>query len=317
MNPKPLAQDVQQTESSSLKFVPARWWQMISFLRLNFKVVQGHDPLADRILARPWSPFSVMTFGFMMDSFFRSSPYFLYIEEKRVGLLWLRTRSRFVYGLSLGFLPNFQKKGLGSQAMNFIEEYTRRQAQNTIVASIAAENEPPQRLVRAFGYRSLGLDTVNLTLTTDHLDTPTAKVEVEQLSRQAAKDRWRWWRLYEVERVAGREAVEPASSLLDEPPKGEYLALYQASPHYEEIGIAATRPSSNGGLAVSLFTAPTFWTGSHIGELLNIISRRLEAPIHQLTLSRKHLSALGESAPFGFEHDTRQERYLMFKQLEP
>ena len=64
-----------------VEFVPVRWWQAATFICLNFEIVRGRDPMADRILTRPWTPSSLLEYAYQLDTFFRSNTHFVIIND--------------------------------------------------------------------------------------------------------------------------------------------------------------------------------------------------------------------------------------------
>jgi hypothetical protein len=97
-----------------VNFVPTRWWEALNFLRLNFEMVRGCDPLADSILAQPWSPSNLLECGYMLDNFFHTDNYFIVADNQQAGLVSLGYRPEFIFIYSLGLLPDFRVSMGGS-----------------------------------------------------------------------------------------------------------------------------------------------------------------------------------------------------------
>jgi hypothetical protein len=305
-----------------VEFVPVRWWQAVGFIRLNFEVVGGHDPWADRILSRPWAPSSLIEYAYMLVTFPGSNAYFIVASGERVGVLWMIRHSGLFYILSLGLLPHFRARDTGMQiarllirTVRFIEDYAKRENCEMGIARIATMNKPIQRMVRMFGANPLGLATTTLALST--VPPPTSSlpdIEVRQMRKSEAVKAWRRWRLYEVEHVAGRSGVEVAANLLksfywlDSFPRGEYLALYQ---NKQEIGFAFAR-QHEGEHELGLLPSATFWAGPQTVALVTVLASYLDSPVRYLTLTQKHADALDTSTAFDFERNREQERHFVF-----
>lgn len=300
-----------------VSFVPVRWWQAMAFLRMNFELVRGIDPLADHILSRPWAPSSILEYAYMLGTFLRSTAHFIVISDQRAGIAWAERRAGLAFILNVGMLPQFQKQGIGMDTIAFIEAYAKRRACDALVAVVAAGNKPVQWLARASGGRSLGLATTTLTLSTAALSTPpNFQVESKPLERSEAITAWKRWRLHEVERVSGADGVDVASRLLTAHfvpplPRGKYYALYQDQ---EEIGFAAAHRDKD-GTKVELFPDSRFWPGPETAQLVAALSSNLGIAVHHLTLTQTHADALADTAPFDFERHREWDRIFLFKRI--
>lgn len=293
-------------------FAPARWWEAIDFLRLNLKIVQGHDPWADRVLARPWSLFSLREYAYMLDNFFRSSTFFIIASGQRAGLISMKHRPGFIYIDSLGLLTPFIRKRIGKLAADFVEDYARRKGYRWGVATMAVGNKPVHMLCGAFGGRLLGLSTTTLALTTVSPSLSTSnEFELKELGRPEARKAWKRWRLLEVEHAAGRDAVEIAVHLLESLPRGKHLSIHQNG---QEIGFAFARQRA-GESEISVFTSNEFWSDTQTANIVTAIACHLESTIRRLTLTQTHANVLTGSESFSFERHRDQERHLVvFKQ---
>lgn len=292
-------------------FAPARWWEAFDFLRMSLEMVRGSDPWADRILARPSSLSSMLEYLYMLDNFFHSDVFFIVVSGERAGVISLRRRPGFVYIEDLGLLPEFQRAGIGQRAAKFIEDHCKEVQWG--VAAMAVKNRPVHMLCAAFGGRLLGLSTATLTLRKVGATISSAsELAAKRLRRSDASRAWKRWRLYEVEQVAGHDAVHIADCLLEALPWGKYLALYQDG---QEIGFAVAR-QHKGALGVSLFTAKEFWSSLPTADLVTVIARDSGSAISHLTVTQTHANALVTSESFDFERPREQERHLVvFKRL--
>jgi GNAT superfamily N-acetyltransferase len=301
----------------AVSFVPVRWWQAMAFLRMNFELVRGIDPLADHILSRPWAPSSVLEYAYMWGTFLRSTAHFIVISGARAGVAWADCRARLAFILNVSISPQFQKQGVGMETVAFIEAYAKRRACDALATVMAAGNKPVQWLARASGGRSLGLATTTLTLSDVNLPTPPAsQVESKPLERLEAIAARKRWKLHEVERVSGADGVDVASRLLTthfvQPlPRGQYYALYQDQ---EEIGFASVHQDRD-STKIELFPNSRFWPGPETVKLIAAFSSDLGLPIHHLTLTQTHADALADTAPFDFERHREWERIFLFKRI--
>lgn len=294
--------------NEQVDFVPARWWEAVTFVRLNLEMVRGHDPWADRILARPRSLSSLLEYSYMLDNFFRSNTFFIVVSSERAGLICLRHRPGFVYIEALGLLPRYLRKGLGNPAARFIDSYAESKGYQWGIAAMAVTNRPVHMLCHAFGGHLLGLSTATLTLTTATLPTsfPTG-FEVKQLRRPEADKAWQRWRLYEVEHVSGPNEAELAFHLLERLPRGKYLSLHS---NEQEIGFAIAC-QRRGELEVGSFTSCEFWPDMPTANIVATIARYLGSPLHRLILTQTHANTLTGSEPFSFQRNREQERHLV------
>jgi GNAT superfamily N-acetyltransferase len=301
----------------NINFEPMRWWQAPYFLSLNFQVVQTRDPLADRILANPWSLSSLLAYLQIFGGFFFTDNFHIVVDGERAGLLSAHTRPEFVFGLCLGLLPKFQHQGIGTQAMHFFEEHVQRQERTAWVGTSATSNKAILQLLEKFGGRSLGLCTATLVLKSpDSAPQHSAATNLIELSKAQARHTWRQWKLYEVEQIAGPGALPIATALLkwQRPPPGTCLALHQDG---QEIGILCACPQkSSSKLNVDLLTCSTFWSNAPTIDLITTIIHHFGCAIHQLNLTQTHANQLTPSASFDFERIHEQERCLIFKQFQ-
>ncbi|MFQ5612280.1 MAG: GNAT family N-acetyltransferase [Anaerolineae bacterium] len=298
------------------EFIPIRGWQAVDFIRLNLGLMQGHDPLADRILARPWTWFSLRAYVYLLLTFFRSDSFFLEVAGQRAGLLSVAHQDGLAFVFGLGLFPGYQQRGLGQQAATFLEDLARRRRCTALVAAMSAGNAPVHRLVELCGGRLLGLATTDLALgPLPAWPRPANGLEVRPLPKSEAQQAWQRWRLYEVEQVAGPEAVEIAARLLkwEYLPRGKYLALVCEG---REAGFAfASAGRRSGEMAVGLFPATTFWASRETAGLVRAIAGHLGTAIHKLTLTQTHADALTACADFNFDRLRSKERHVAFKRL--
>jgi hypothetical protein len=296
--------------------VPARWWQIFDFIRLNLTVVKGHDPYADRILARPWSLFSLIEYVYMLITFPASYAHFILADGERVGVVWTMDKPGFGYILSIGLLPEFRLFGVGLQIACFLEDYADLKQAKAAVARVAARNKPAQHMARAFNGHPLGLITTKTTLLTLPPPTPLPGVSIKRINKTEAAKAWRRWKLHAVEHVSGSTGVKVATDFLnafswmDPIPRGKYLALYQED---QEIGLAVARRHRR-EMEISLLTSTNFWSGSQTGALLSSITSSLDLPTRYLKVTRQHADLWEDDAPFEFERPREQERLFVFWQ---
>jgi len=308
---KEMKLDSESDDQTAISFVPARWWQAVPFLRMNLNLVRGTDPLADRILARPWALSSLLEYAYMLDRFLRSNSYFIIISGERAGILWTVKWSEVFFIITLGLLPRYQQRGIGTQVIALAEEYARRHNCRALAAAVAPSNKPVLRLIAACGAKILGLATTKLMLSDYDLEPSFSKIKIEEIARSQAINCWRRWRLHEVEQVTGHEGVAVAAELLNfmSLPKGEYLTLSQDG---QEVGFAWARKRES-GLELGLFPRAALWSGSHTADLVAALGSHLGSPIHLLTLTQTHFETLAESPPFDFEREGKEERRFSFK----
>jgi GNAT superfamily N-acetyltransferase len=293
-------------KSDKIGFVRARWWQGVAFLRLNFALVRGTDPLADHILANPRSFNSIMTYFSMLGTYFFSDPYFITFGRERAGLLWLYAREKYVIWLSLGVLPAFRGRGLGKRAIAFIDEYASERGLDTILAWVAAGNAPSHGLLSGRGYRRLGMETTLLTLDSPALPDPLSDLELHPLTKPEAREAWNRWQQRSVAHAAGQEMAQiTADAVRPLEAGGDSFALYRGG---EEIGFAYLD-----GEKAGLFLLPALWLET-AGALAALASRN-GAPIRQLTLLQPHADALEDPPPFAFTRALDSERCILFKRI--
>jgi hypothetical protein len=288
-------------------FVRARWWQFSDFISLSVEIARGRDPYADQFLAHPWSPSGLLERIYLLDTFFRSSAYFIEIAGRFVGVVWLIDRPGYIYIYSAGTLPAFQRSALGLQIAHFIIEYSRRRGDVWGVGRIAARNRPVQMLMAAFKGRPLGLSTTTLTLLGDPGPFTGLPFEVRPLTAAAARRAWRRWRLEEVEQAAGRDAVHIGSHLLENLPRGKYVAVLLEG---QEIGVAFVRQTA--GLAgAGLFSSAACWSDSETARIVDALESSLGVRLRRLTLARSHANRLAGSGALRFERHRDEERYYV------
>jgi hypothetical protein len=302
-------------------FVPVRWWQAIDFIHLNLEMVRGRDPWADRILAHPWAPSSLLEYAYFLAEFPSSDVYFIVVSGERVGALWMTRRSKLTYMRSLGLLSDFRTGDVGMlvarlliRTIRFVEDYFDHRNCEILVLRIHASNMPSQRLAELFHCRPLGLATARLTLLAT--DWPVfAGIEIRKVRKPGAVTAWRRWRLHVVEHVAGRAGAEVAAEFwkafrwVDALPRGRHLSLYQGD---QEIGFAFAH-QRGGEMEIGLFPAVEFFSGSQTARLVSALVTYLKTPVRHLTLAQKHADALAESAPFGHERNREEERLTLFR----
>jgi len=299
-----------RTKDLKADFTPARWWQAVDFIRLHFEMVRGRDPWADRVLAQPWALSSLFEYVCMVDNFFRFSNFFILVSGEQAGVISVASRPEFIYIYGLGLLPKYQRGGIGGQAAEFLEGYRARKRVRWGVTAMVIGNKPVHMLVGACGGRLLGLSTATLAITAACPAPPFTELVVVSLNKTEANSAWKRWRLYEVEQVAGNDAVELAALLLGRLPRGKYLGLYQNG---QEIGFALAH-GQTGELGLDLFPVKAFWSSAPTADLVAALARHLGANIRRLTLTQTHATALAASESFGFEWNREQERHLVFFQ---
>jgi hypothetical protein len=299
-----------KTGAGDLKvdFTPARWWQAVDFIRLHFEMVRGRDPWADRVLAQPWALSSLFEYVCMVDNFFRLNNFFILVSGEQAGVISVASRPEFIYIYGLGLLPQYQRSSIGRQAAQFLESYRARKKVHWGVAAMVIGNKPVHMLVGACGGRLLGLSTATLAATAACPATSSIELAVVPLNKTEASRAWKRWRLYEVEQVAGNDAVELAALLLERLPRGKYLALYQ---HGQEIGFALAHGRID-ELSLDLFPAKAFWSSAPTADLVAALACYLGANIRRLTLTQTHATTLATSESFSFEWNREQERHLVF-----
>jgi ribosomal protein S18 acetylase RimI-like enzyme len=293
------------------QIVPARWWEVGPFIRINLEMTRGRDPWGDRLLARPWAPAHMLEYLYMLDAFARFDNFLVKVAGQRAGVLALHRRPRFIYVYSLGLLPEFQRGKLGSQLGEFVRDYSRRHDLDVAVASVSVVNRPVHVLVRAFGGRLLGLSTTSLAvLEAASPPEPMPGLRAQPLQRGQVLAAWSRWRLHEVEQVAGPEAMEVAGWVLDKPPRARYLACFTGE---EEVGLAYLR-RARGGVEIGLFPTHELWGESGTLGLLAALARHVQAPVRRLTLTQTHADMLCAAWPGTqrFERQRDQERHLVF-----
>lgn len=298
----------------AVELVPVHWWQAVPFLRLNLEIVRGRDPLADRLLARPWAPSSLLEYGYMLARFLRSYPYFIFISGEQAGLLWLVRWDNLYFVNTLGLFPQYQQRGVGMRTVSLIEEQAFRLGCTYLATAVAPGNEAVHRLIVAYGGRPLGLATVRARLTgVDSPTSPLPGITVERVDKRTALQAWRRWRLHEVEQVAGPDGVEPASTLLKQMylPQGEHLILRQNG---QEIGYACIS-RGEGEMETALFPAASFWEGEKTAGLLAALEAWGELPVRRLELTRTHYYALANSVVKLERYRVEEERHFAFKRV--
>jgi len=305
----------EREEHLEIILVPARWWQAIPFVCLNLEIVRGIDPMADRLLSRPWRLSNLLERAYMLGIFFQSNAQFITIAGKRAGVLWTISRSEFLFILSFGLLPHFRVRGIGVKVALLLKDYCNHQRFKAAAAKIAASNHPIQRVVRAFDGQPLGLATTSLTISTTRLTSPTPHdFEIRPLNKPDGIRAWRHWKYQTVEQVAGHIGVDVAKGLMDtfdwleSPPRGEYLALYQDG---HEIGFAFAR-QHRGESKLGLFPDHTFWSDLQTAKLVGALTSYLDSPVRYLTLTQAHADALTPSTLCEFERHQEQDRYFVF-----
>jgi len=300
-----------------IKYVPASWWQMIPFLRMNFELVRDIDPLAERILSNPWAPSSLLEYAYMSGTFLRSITHFITISGERAGVTWTYYRAGIGFILSVGILRQFRQAGMGMQTIGFIESYVKSRGGNALVAVMGRRNKPVRFLASAAGGHPLGLATTTLTLSGPPAPTLATRFEIGPINAKEAAQAWKRWRLHEVEQVAGASGAEVAARLLAsyswlEPlPRGMHLSLHQNG---REIGCAHVRQHRK-ETRLYLFPSHTLWSGDDAADLIASLTCYLNSPITHLELTQTHADMLAVDAPFSFERLEDRDRLYSFKLL--
>ena len=303
-------------------FVPVRWWQVADFIRLTFETVRGHDPWTDRVLSRPWALSSIREYLYILVKFPISDAYFVVASGERVGVLWMIRRSKLLYLLTLGLLPQFRTSDVGLgiarfliRTVRFVESHVKRYHCEMAVGRVSALNQTSQRMLKQFGGQPLGLATTTLTLASVRPPaSPLAAIKIRKVAKSKAASAWKHWRLYAVERVAGRSGAKAAAALmesfywLDSLPRGNYLALYQDN---QEIGFAFARQKEEEP-ELGLFPSAAFWSGPETAALVTLLASFLGDPVRYLTTTQSHADALADSSHVGFERDREQEQHFIF-----
>jgi hypothetical protein len=306
----------------AIEFVPARWWQAIEFIRIDFETARGHDPWVDQIMSRPWALSSLLQYAYALAEMPFSFPYFIVVSGERVGTLWLLKRSKLLYIYSLGLLRDYREdKATGMQAgrilvkaVRCIEDRSQEASSEIAMARIAVRNAPIQRMVEIFGAQPLGLATTTVALAFPLDAVSISGLEIRALNRPEAVKAWQKWKLHAVAHVAGESGVHAAEELYrtlswaDSLPKGEYYALNQDR---EAIGFALTR-RRQGETELGLLTATDRWSGPKTAALVAAIMSHLSTPVRYLTVTQKHADVLEESPAFDFGREREQERHFVF-----
>jgi hypothetical protein len=289
------------------EFVPARWWQALDFIRISLETMRGvGDPWVDSILARPCSPSSWLEYGYMLDNFWHSDAFFVVVRGQRAGTISLRYKPEYIYLETVGLLPKFWRGNIGQQVASFITNHCLRTRYQWMVASAADRNRAIRILYRVLGGRRLGLSTTTLALITSPA-LANAEIELEELDKPTAQQAWQRWRLYEVERVAGHEAVEIAFHLVGKLSRGKYLALYRDG---TEIGFAIAY-RRKGEADIEIFPSQEFWSNEPSAGLVAAIASHLKANVRRMTLTQMHANTLVASESFDFERHQEKERHLV------
>lgn len=301
---------MQSQAEANIEFVPARWWEAVSFIRFSLDIMRGvGDPWVDQILARPWSFSSLLEYSYMLHNFFRFDNFFVVVSGQRAGLLSLKIHPGFMYIDALGLLPQFQRGRIGMQTADFADRYRARHGCPWVAVVAAIQNKPVHMLCAAFNGYLPGLSVTTLTLAASNPSPPPVPgLEVKELDKSKAGAAWQRWRLYEVEQVAGRETLDLATHLLEPLPRGRYLALYQGD---EEIGFAVARRQT-----VDLFPAKAFWSSAPTANLVAALARSLGTTIQRLTVTQTHANNLEPSEAFAFQrHRERERHFIVFKRV--
>lgn len=298
---------------TKIDFVPARWWQVVDFMRLNLDVARGRDPMADRILSRPWALSSIAEYVYMLRRFLLSDAHFIVISGQRSGVMWIARWSDILFVITIGLFPRFQQHGIGTHTLALIEEHAKRQGCRAIAGAMAPSNDPIHRLTLGCDYHLLGLADTTLILSGVNPLAPPSNIEIREVNRAEATQAWKRWRLYEVELVAGQDGVHVAVILLKfiPLPRGRRVILYQDD---QEIGFAYAY-QRGGERTLGLFPVSSFWSGPETVKLIAALTSHLGSAIHRLTLTQTHANTLAVSAPFDFERIQESERHFMFKTL--
>lgn len=293
------------------EFVPVRWWQIIDFIRLYFEIVRGRDPLADQVLARPWSPSSLLIYGYLVDNYFHMQVFFILAAGQRVGIITLRTAQAYIWLDGLGLLPEFQHGTLGWQAAQFVRETCMRTNHTIALGTTAVRNRHFHLLMGALGGRVFGLSTTTLPLKKLCLPEAAADITYRRVSRKEAEAAWLRWRLYEVKQIGGEAATVVAPHLLEKLPSGQYAVLLRNA---EEIGFVFTRKDKE-GICLGLFPARDYWTNEQTLQLLAASILCLMSPVpSRLIVTQTHANALIVSETFDFERNKGNERHIIFFQ---
>ncbi len=293
------------------EFVPVRWWQIIDFIRLYFEIVRGRDPLADQVLARPWSPSSILIYGYLTDNFFHMQVFFILAAGRRVGIITLRNTPSYIWLDALGLLPEFQHGTLGAQGVQFIRELCLKTDHTIALGTTAVRNRHFHLLMGALGGRVFGLSTTTLPLGKLCLPEAAASLTCRCVDRKEAEAAWLRWRLYEVTQKSGEAAAAVVPHLLEKLPSGQYAVLLKNT---EEIGFAFTCKDKE-GVCLGLFPARDYWTNEQTLQLLAASISCLAWPRpSRLTVTQTHANALSSSEAFEFERNKGNERHIIFFQ---
>jgi hypothetical protein len=306
----------------STEFVPIRWWQAIEFIRIDFETTRGRDPWVDRILSRPWSPYSLLQYAYALAEMPSSFPYFITVSGERVGTLWLLKRSKVLYIYSIGLLQSYREsEATGMQAgrilikaVQCIEDCSQKANSEVTVARIAIHNAPIQRMVKIFDARPLGLATTTLTLSSLSTTVSLPGLGIRAISKSEARKAWQDWKLHAVAHVAGDCGVQAAEELIktlswaDPLPKGKYFALEQDG---EAIGFAFAH-RRKGEVELGLLTTANRWTGPETAALVAAMASYLDTTIRHLTVTQRHADVLDETPAFEFVRERKQERHFVF-----
>jgi hypothetical protein len=293
------------------EFVPVRWWQIIDFIRLYFETVRGRDPWADKVLARPWSPSSVLEYLYLVDNYFHMQVFFIQAAGQRVGMITLRNKPAFIYLDGLGLLPEFQHGTLGQQGVQFIRDLCLQTNHTIALGTTAVRNRHFHLLMGAWGGRVFGLSTTTLPLKKLCLPEAAAALTCRQVNRKEAEAAWLRWRLYEVKQTGGEAAAAVAPHLLEKLPSGQYAILLRNT---EEIGFVFTCKDKE-DICLGLFPAQDYWSNEQTLQLLAASLSCLMSPRpSRLTVTQTHANALTISETFDFERNKGNERHIIFFQ---
>lgn len=95
--------------------------------------------------------------AFLFTSHPRYKTYGIHVDGQMAGLCFLtRFRNQEAYDrtakMGVYLRPEFQRRGLGTQAVHHLEEVAATVGLKTLIASICGENEPSIALFRELGY---------------------------------------------------------------------------------------------------------------------------------------------------------------------
>jgi ribosomal protein S18 acetylase RimI-like enzyme len=303
---------------AAVELIPARWWEVIAYIRMNVAIMRGHDPWMDQVLARPWSLHSLVEYAYMVVGFFLSRAQWIYVSGERAGVLWAREKRQVQYIVSLGLLPQFQARGTGVRAASLLMEYSNQRGFDLTAARIAVRNKDIQAVVNAFGAIVPGLAMTQLKLAPlgppEALeDQPSLQIQLKLMSRGKAAQNWRRWKLQGVRHLASEKPAAAVGTLLDAwgwldaLPRGD---CYAVSTKEREVGVAIASLHGD-ACEITLACDPAWWVAAKTVDLVRSLATEVGKELRFLAVTRQHADILEIGSLFDFERDRESERHLV------